>query len=57
MKPDLKDERLLLAWAIGLIEREQKSNAYGRVEIHLEDGKITRAKVERSEKPPAPPGG
>lgn len=52
MKPDLKDNRLLLAWAASLIEREQKDHSHARIEVHIEAGVITRAKVERSERPP-----
>lgn len=39
-------------WVLDLIETEQRRKSYGRVEVCLEGGTITRAKVERSEKAP-----
>lgn len=52
MKPDLKDDRLLLAWVSQIIQREQQDLTHGRVVVHMEGGRITRSVVEKSEKPP-----
>lgn len=51
MKPAPRSDVELLAWAASMIEREQTEKKYSIVSVHLEAGKITRARVERSERP------
>lgn len=51
MKPDLKDPRLLLAWAVGQYEQAVKRNVSGHVRVHFEGGRITRAEVNEQQRP------
>ena len=45
MRPDLRDPRLLLAWAIGQYENAVGRAVSGNVRVHFEAGRITRAEV------------
>jgi hypothetical protein len=40
-----------ISWAIGILEREIAADCSGKVEIHLELGKITRIRIDKSEYP------
>ena len=54
MKPAGTDQQQLLAWAAAIIARECEAGTFGKIEIHMEGGRIVRARSERSEKPPTP---
>lgn len=41
-----------LAWASSILAREQEAGMHGCVIVFFEGGKITRTKVEKTEKPP-----
>ena len=51
MRPDLKDPRLLLAWAIGQYEDAARRAVSGHVRVHFEAGRITRAEVVDQQRP------
>jgi hypothetical protein len=42
----------LLEWAANVIRGQQEAGSFSVISIHIEAGKITRAKIEISEKPP-----
>ena len=52
MSQNYMDSAQLLKWAASLIATEQRNRSYAQITVHIEAGRITRAKVERSEKPP-----
>jgi hypothetical protein len=41
----------LIEWVASILERECDAGTYGTITIHLESGRIVRAKTERSEMP------
>lgn len=51
MKASRSTNAQLLEWAAMIILREQSADMYGTIHIHMEKGTITRAVVERVEKP------
>lgn len=51
MKPAAQTDEALVAWVKSIIERECQRKTFGVVAIHLENGRITRAKIETIEKP------
>ena len=51
MKPDLRDPRLLRAWALTFIERAQSEGVSGVVRTHFEAGTITRCETTRRDMP------
>lgn len=50
-KPAPRSAEELLVWAASIVRREQESGTYGTVVIHLEEGRITRAQVQKNELP------
>lgn len=51
VKPAPRSDDELLAWAGGILRREQERGTYGKVAIVMENGKITRVTIESSEVP------
>lgn len=48
LEPECEDH---LKWVTELIRREQVAGTYGVVQVHLKNGKIALARVERTELP------
>ena len=51
MKPDLRDPRLLLAWALGQFEDAVRRSVSGNFRVHFEAGRITRAETVQQQMP------
>ena len=41
----------IIEWALSILLREQKNKTYGSITFFMENGKISRVKTEKSEKP------